>query len=431
MKTLTRQRLFWLVAIVALLPVVMLRELSPDNELRYVEIVREALANGHSFAFTLQGQPYADKPPLFFWLMMAFQEIFGSIPSWSILFLSLLPALLTIHVMNSWTSSSMHNQAQESAGLMLLTSVYFLGPAIVLRMDMLMCLFIVLALRSAWRIAQGQNSEREHWLLPLWLFLAVFTKGPLGLLIPLVGSVSYLCLSHQPRLILRCWGWRTWLPLVLLCLLWFGAVWAEGGTDYLNNLLFHQTFGRAVSAFHHARPFWYYALCIWYCLAPWSPLVAVLIVLSLRRGFPLRGLQCYFLSTGLSCFVLLSMLSGKLQVYLLPALPFLVYGAAMTLPRQRDSRWVKAALALPSALFALALPMLFLAIHLLHLPVLHHLMLFLAATLLTVSGILSLFRLYIRGGARAAGEAIRLLAIGLLTAVYTAGWALPELNDLL
>lgn len=45
-----------------------------------------------------------------------------------------------------------------------------------------MCFFIVLALHAFWRILDGGAcQDRYRWLFPLYLFLAVFTKGPLGL----------------------------------------------------------------------------------------------------------------------------------------------------------------------------------------------------------------------------------------------------------
>lgn len=50
---------------------------------------------------------------------------------------------------------------------MLLTCGLFFGAAFILRMDMLMCMFIVLALRSFWRIMTREDKAgRERWLLP-------------------------------------------------------------------------------------------------------------------------------------------------------------------------------------------------------------------------------------------------------------------------
>ena len=55
---------------VCLFPVMLTRDFTPSNELRYLSIANEALADGHIFAFYNHGLAYADKPPLYFWIVM-------------------------------------------------------------------------------------------------------------------------------------------------------------------------------------------------------------------------------------------------------------------------------------------------------------------------------------------------------------------------
>lgn len=68
---------FYLLVLVALLPLMCLRDFTPANELRYLSIADEALREGHWFAFTYHGAIYADKPPLYLWLLMLCRVIFG------------------------------------------------------------------------------------------------------------------------------------------------------------------------------------------------------------------------------------------------------------------------------------------------------------------------------------------------------------------
>jgi len=67
----------YLVWFIALLPTMLLRDFTLMNELRYLSIADEALRNGNIFTFTNQGVIYTDKPPLYFWLMNARQDIVG------------------------------------------------------------------------------------------------------------------------------------------------------------------------------------------------------------------------------------------------------------------------------------------------------------------------------------------------------------------
>ena len=64
----------------ALLPLMLFRDPTVSNELRYLSIADEALRDGHIFAFYNHGVPYADKPPLYFWLMMVGKLVFSPQP---------------------------------------------------------------------------------------------------------------------------------------------------------------------------------------------------------------------------------------------------------------------------------------------------------------------------------------------------------------
>lgn len=414
---------------VALLPVLLFRDFTPPNELRYISIADEALRNHTFFTFSNHGTPYADKPPLYFWIVMLCRWVTGGHRMWLLSLFSLLPALGIVRVMDRWSVQELDGGRRVLARIMLLTCGLFIGAAVTLRMDMLMTFFIVLALRAFWRMsAEGDMSLRGRLLFPLFIFLAVFTKGPLGLLIPLCSTVMYLLLSGRISEFFRYWGWLTWGVLLAFFTLWFGAVCAEGGSGYLYDLIFQQTVGRAINSFHHAGPFYYYAVSFWYSLAPWSLLVAGVVAASLRPSFVRSDLQRLFLTVGITSFVLLSCISSKLQIYLLPAIPFFVYATVMFLPRFREGGLVHAALAVPASAFAVALPALEVLSKVESTSYLNEGMLHASATILTLSGVSSLYLLYNKRNAACIGVVIRRIGAGLLLALFAAGWALPSLN---
>lgn len=329
----------YVVAVVALLPPLFLRDFTPDNELRYLSIADEALRNGSLFCFSNHGDIYADKPPLYLWIVMLGRMLCGQNCMWFIGLFSLVPMLLCGAVMDSWSKPFLTVRQRQSALLMLFTCGFFPGLALTLRMDMLMTLWILLALRAAFNMVLRGSSRSRQALLGLFTFLALFTKGPLGVLIPLLGSVAWLAWTRRIKLFPRIWGWPAWSVMLAGCAVWFSGVYAEGGPDYLNNLLFHQTVHRSVNAFTHARPWWYYALHIWYIMAPWSLLILWLACRRPRQtvvGDFRRLLLAVFVVT----FVMLSSISSKLQVYILPAIPFVVWLGASLIENRRLSRVV-------------------------------------------------------------------------------------------
>ncbi len=332
-----------------LLPAMIMRDWSPSNELRYLDIVDEAISGGHLFAFTCQGEPYADKPPLYFWCLMLCRIVFGKHVMFAMNLFSFLPALVILHVMDRWLAVK-DPEERAAVALMMGTSAMFLGLSVFLRMDMMMCMFIVLALWTFWKMYSGQDAgKRQEVLLPLYVFLALFTKGPVGLLMPVLVIVVFLLLERQGRQIGRYLGWKFWLLMALLCAVWFTGVYLDGGREYLNNLLFHQTMDRAVNSFHHKKPVWYYLAAIWYISIPYSILLAGSIAASLwktKSGAKSRStLEIFMLSSIATPFVMLSSFSSKLAVYLMPVLPFMVMLFAVVVGRIGWKKWMTWSLA--------------------------------------------------------------------------------------
>lgn len=410
-------------AVLALLPAMLLRDFTPNNELRYLSIADEAARNGTLFTFTNHGMPYADKPPLYFWIIMAGKLLLGRHCMWFLSLFSLVPALVTIRTMQRWTRGTA--DGGHDGAIMLLTCGLFLGMAVFLRMDMLMCMFITLALHTFYKMAEGKGRRRVNTIMfPVYVFLAVFTKGPLGLLVPLVSSVVFLLATGRGRTVGRYWGAATWGVLALLSAAWFTAVYAEGGGGYLHNLLFHQTVDRAVNSFHHEAPFYYYLVAIWYVMAPWSLFLAAVITVGIRRHAILTDAQKLFAATAGSTIVMLSLISSKIQVYLLPAFPFITYLATTLMPTYKWTRLSALTLALPAAAFALAGPAWALFASTGH-GIAGGAWPGIAALALSTGGCIAIYALYSR---RSFSPAIRAMGGAMLCAVFMASMAIPDLN---
>lgn len=430
---------------VCLLPLVALKDMSPSNELRYLCIAEEALENGSVFAFSDHGEPYADKPPLYLWLLMLSIRIFGPGNAFVPGLLSFVPAMVTVAVMDRWLmrisllSAIRFTYQQRFAGAMMLgTSAMFLGTALVLRMDMLMTMFIVLSLYTFYKMYKGiGNRTLESWLLPVYMFLALFTKGPVGLLMPVAGIFFFLLLSGRVKETGRYLGFRTWFVISVLCGAWFLGVWSEGGTEYLNNLLFHQTIDRAIDAFHHKRPFWFYLVAIWYIAAPYS-------LLNLYAMFSRAGRQGYVSDAGrlfLICFVttftMLSAFSSKLAVYLLPVVPLMAGYTVLAVPNIGCNGWVRAALAVPSCIFLIAgLVMLCSPLLLEWLPwlpvpdglkgLVRYPYVYIAGTILSAGAVLSMISLFRTGSWTGA---VSFMAVPVCVAALALTPLVPQLND--
>jgi 4-amino-4-deoxy-L-arabinose transferase-like glycosyltransferase len=134
-----------------------------------------------------------------------------------------------------------------------------------------------------------------------------------------------------------------------------GALWAipaaiAGGQAYAQDILWRQMAGRAVDAFAHARPFWWYAAFLPVLLAPWIVLPALWRALIRVRLDPALGICLLWI---LLPFFVFSMLSGKQPHYLLPLFPpvALLFGRAIS--SQADTPITWSTRVLPAAIFFL------------------------------------------------------------------------------
>ncbi len=423
MNTLMRYR--YVLYIIALLPIFIFRDYTPNNELKYISIVDEALRNGTWFTFWNHGAIYADKPPLYFWMMMIARLVTGEYHMWLMGLFSLIPAAGTMIVMDRWMRLENVRHNALISNLLLGTTVIFLGAAIVLRMDMLMTFFIVLTLYTFFKLYKDLGRPRDRWLLPVWLFLAIFSKGPMGILIPLVSVVAFLLIRRQLRQIGRWFGWRQLLILLGLCGAWFGAIYLEGGSEYLNNILFKQTVGRAVDSFHHdEHMFWYFPRML-YTFAPWTLVYLVTIWLGVRRHLLLTDTEKFLYTAIWTNIIMLSLVSSKIDIYMLPIYPFVAYLSSAMLSRTGGGRAVKFGVLIPAVVFAVLWPASFFADKLLPIRIEDLLIIRIGLGFASLGGLFAILSLW----RNRIGQAIWYIGTGMLAMLFTAAFSIPQFDD--
>ncbi|MDR1517020.1 MAG: hypothetical protein LBS52_02790 [Dysgonamonadaceae bacterium] len=416
----------FLIYFLALIPACLLRDFTPDNELRYLSIADEAIRNGSLFAFFNHGEIYADKPPLYIWIVMLGKLLFGHHNGLYLGMFSILPGLVILYVMDKWVSDVMDAKHRLLSQSLLISTAYFIASMAVLRMDMLMNMFIVLALNSFYNIYAGQSKKRDAWLFPIYVFLALFTKGPVGILVPLLSVFVFLWIKKELKTFGRYWGWLTWAVLLACCALWFGMVYVEGGADYLNNLLFHQTMDRAVDAFHHKEPFYYYFVSIWYILAPWALLYIGVIVFAIRKKAFTTDLEKFFATVVAVTIAMLSLFSSKLDIYLLPTIAFFCYLAVLLLPKLSIPKWIDWFIGIPLAIFALAVPVALGLTVAGKVEIPSSVFVYLAMAILFGASLFALFQVWKKKNGY---RAVRVFSTGLLATAFVGAFVIPSIND--
>ncbi|MBY0585636.1 glycosyltransferase family 39 protein [bacterium] len=233
-----------------------------------------------------------------------------------------------------------------AAGILACTTRYA-WLARVGRIDMLLCLVVMLCLYLFWQSADPRGSRRRlSWWVYVLLAVGVLLKGPIAILLFALPVGSYLLFMGEPIFPgLQARGWKTWRELRILpgsALLlaiaspWFIYItWLTGGEFFWSFFVYHNV-ERAVGSSEALKsgPIWFYIPRLFVDAFPWSILLPVCWVsLWKHREDWLppgqnRSLQpivqpqvLFLLCWGVSHFVLLSLVSFKRADYLLPAFP--------------------------------------------------------------------------------------------------------------
>jgi 4-amino-4-deoxy-L-arabinose transferase-like glycosyltransferase len=321
----------WLAALALLLIAtgIGLRDPWPADEPRFALVARDMVATGQWLLPRVGGQPYADKPPLFFWLIALCLEVTRSLR-----FAFLLPSFFAgfgcVALVYDLGRRLWNRETGLAAGLALLFTVQFVWQARQAQIDATLCFWTTLSLYGLLRHLLLGPAWR--WYTMGWLAagLGVITKG-VGFL-PLLVLVPFALLRGprwQPRL--SPGGGARWLigPIAFLAAvsIWLVPMLLAANRDptlaaYRDDILFNQTIRRYGNAWHHREPFWYFLVNV--IPALWLPLTLLVPWLfghwrNALRSFDLR---IALLASWIVLVVLFFTLSaGKRGVYVLPAVP--------------------------------------------------------------------------------------------------------------
>ncbi|MFN4260033.1 MAG: ArnT family glycosyltransferase, partial [Gemmataceae bacterium] len=232
------------------------RLFEPD-EGRYAEIPREMLARGEWIVPLLQGEPYLDKPPLLYWLVMVSYRLCGVhdwaarlVPALAVQGCILLTYLLGRRVLGL--------RAAWWGALLLLVAPGLMLMGRLLLLDGLLTLWTTLALFSVFEATRGPRLRWGWWLTAaLACALGILTKGP----IILVLLVPPLCLYHGLTRGGAPVCWRALLAftalVVLLPLPWFVAMCGRV-PDFAYHFFWQHHVVRYADPFDHQRPIWFF-----------------------------------------------------------------------------------------------------------------------------------------------------------------------------
>jgi 4-amino-4-deoxy-L-arabinose transferase-like glycosyltransferase len=306
-----------------------------DADSVHAEVAREMVARHDWITLYANGIRYLEKAPLMYWSMAASFTLFGP-QDWAArlpLAIATLALFLVVYATGRRLFAS--DTAGFYAALILLTSVGIFIYTRIIIPDVIVCMWLSLAMLLFWiSLEQPQPSRATAWGFAAACALNVLTKGLIGIVFPLAIVVIFLLLNRNLGHLRRWHPFSSLLVFLLIALPWHlaagianpsqgdpgGAMPAPGNVHgffwfYFINEQVLRYLNRRVPRDYDTVPlllFWG-LLAVW--LMPWIAFVFKAIV-------PVRTDQAWkLLAIWAAVVMLFFSFSTRQEYYALPTLP--------------------------------------------------------------------------------------------------------------
>ncbi|HEX8328083.1 MAG TPA: glycosyltransferase family 39 protein [Hymenobacter sp.] len=313
-----------------------------SSEARYAEIGREMLASRDWLHPRLLGIQHFHKPPLTYWLTAAGLVLAGP----TALGARLLPVLAVLAQVALVYGLGRQLFAGDRARALAAAVVYSTLPVVLISALNLTtdAYLLTLELAAAYAVLRYAAGGRARWLYAaaLALGLASLTKGPVGVVLPLMVTVGLN--FRQPRVRRPLTGHHVLSAGLFLVvgLSWYVYLAFENPA-FVRYFLLEHTVERFVNpeTFGRSKPWWFYLVLAPAASLPWS---AALLARAWRSPWAevprqWRNVLLFWIAAPLVFF---SLSSSKLLLYVLPIFPGVALAVVYYLGRSAEGvlrRW--------------------------------------------------------------------------------------------
>ncbi len=297
------------------------------DEPRYAQIAREMLARRDWITPILGGQPWLEKPVLYYWEAMISYSLFG-VSDWAARVPSAFDATLMVIAVYLFFRRFRPGAGLDAA-LITGSCAAVIGFARAASTDMPLAATFSIAMLAWW----AWREAGARWCLAVFyaaLALGMLAKGPVAPFLAAIIIIAYCAVVREWQ-----WIWKTlWLPGILLfCavgLPWYVAVQVRNPGFLREFILQHNLERFSSNLYHHPEPFWYYVPVTLLALVPWTVFAIASIWENLRTWWNERPAKPFDVELQFSLFALVwlfvpviffSVSQSKLPGYILPAVP--------------------------------------------------------------------------------------------------------------
>jgi 4-amino-4-deoxy-L-arabinose transferase-like glycosyltransferase len=307
----------------------------PD-EATYAETTREMLATHNWLVPVYDGQPFFDKPPLFYILQMASFAAVGATEFAA----RMVPAIsaLGLLLVVGWFGRQLFNRDVGRNGALMfavLPATFALSSYAIVDMTFTLFLFggCALVIVSAFK-----NRPHLQYAGYVLLAAAVLTKGPLALVLAGLAYLTSLALAPEARAPLLRLRWALGLLIITaLSAPWFVYMWRHFGEAFITGYVFKENLWLFSGSLYGAqRSMLFYPKVILVGLLPWTPLLIGGLIDAVR-GVRIQTAERLLWSWAIAVVGFFTVSGFKLDHYVFPAAPALCLLCARAWSELRDA----------------------------------------------------------------------------------------------
>lgn len=293
------------------------------DEAIYAQVAKEILNSGDWLTLHWNYYEWFHKPPLFMWSTSLLYSLFGVDEFWARAS-SAICSVVTV-IMTYLIGKLIYDQKVGFlAGLILLTSYQFVAQSRFGTTDIMLTMFISMAIYSYLKVTKDLDQEAWWYLVGLCCGLSIMTKGVAGLVAPLVIIISVITDKKLMTTLRSVYFWQGVLCCFLVFLPWHIFMYFTHGQNFLETYLGYHVINRATTAIEgHDKDRMYYLSLLKGSFFPWFYLLQFAIVIKLQEIFDRQDRHTVLLNLLLVPFCLYTIANTKLPWYIMPVYPAL------------------------------------------------------------------------------------------------------------
>jgi 4-amino-4-deoxy-L-arabinose transferase-like glycosyltransferase len=305
---------------------------------KYAAISRIIYETGDWINLTIHFEPYLQKPPLLFWITTPFYFLMGTTEV-AFKLPVLLYSLIAVYSTFRFASVYYENKIARLATIMLVTSEFYFLFHNDIHTDVLLTANVIFAI---WQLAEYFRSKKLYNILlaGLGVGLAMISKGPIGIFVPVTAAFAHLVFTRQLKNI---FSYKIILGAVV-CLLVLASgligLYNQFGSEGLKFFFWENNAGRISGRIKGGNvDYFFYFHTALYIFLPWGILFFLALFFEFKTLFQKANKELFSLGAIFFYWIVISMAHAQSPHYLMVLSPFMAVLSAKWMVRffEKDS----------------------------------------------------------------------------------------------